>query len=722
MQLIIAEKPSLARAIVAAIDNNPVKEKEFFRCKNDVVVTWLLGHVLEQFGPDEYKEEWKRWDLALLPMIPAEWKLKEVGTAKAVIRNVKSLLKQAKEVVHAGDPDREGQLLVDEFLEFFGWKGKTSRLLLKDLTPETIRKALGEMKDNAGLQGLKNAALARQRADWVVGMNASRYFTIAARSVGHDGVLSIGRVQTPTLWLVVKRDMAIRDFKAVPYYLVQAKINLENPERGFSGTWQPDAERTPLDEEGRLVDRASAEALIDKVKGKQAEIAFYEKKERAESPPLPFRLSDLQAQANRQLGLTLKQTLDTVQGLYEKQLVSYPRSDCPYLPEALHEKAGEIIGTIMNTFPQFGAAKDMADVSRKGKAFDDKKVAEHYAITPTGKAPANLSDTELKVYELICVRYLLQFFPDHRYRAVTAEFVCESELFRATGRELVDMGWRGWRDAGGKDADREEDGELVFIPQVSVHETGTVESGFIQDKKTTPPKPHNDGTLVKAMSNIHQYVTDPEIRKRLREVDGIGTSATQYAILEKLLAKGLARREKKEIRSTEVGRVLIDALENGTSESRLLAAPDMTAIWEQEIGKIERGEASIDKFLAGVSGKISAVVNTPIDGSAFSALGKDAKKCFKCGKGILKKIKGKSGPFWGCQNPACKATFGDKDGEPQPKPKEKEGVCPACGGTARLRKGPYGAYWRCGACDQNFNDDGGVPMPKNAQNATAKKR
>jgi DNA topoisomerase-3 len=717
--LIIAEKPSLARAIVAAIDNNPVKERESFRCKNDVVVTWLLGHVLEQFGPDDYREEWKRWDIALLPIVPSEWKLKEIGSAESVIRNAKALLKNAREVVHAGDPDREGQLLVDEFLEFFGWKGKTLRLLLKDLTPETIRKALGEMKDNAGMQGLKNAALARQRADWLVGINASRYFTVAARSAGYDGVLPVGRVQTPTLWLVVKRDMAVRNFESVPYYFVQAKLDLENPERSFSGTWRPNPERTPLNEEGRLVDRAIAEALAEKVKGKQAEITVYEKKERSEPPPLPFRLSDLQSAANKQLGLTLKQTLDTVQNLYEKQVVSYPRSDCPYLPESLHEKAGEIVGTVAKTFPQYESMiKDMTDVSRKSRAFDDKKVAEHYAITPTGKVPSGLPDMEQKVYELICVRYLLQFLPDHKYRAITAEFVCESELFRAAGRELVDMGWRGWRGAGEKDADEEESGELIFIPQLFVHESGTIEGVSVRDKKTTPPKPFNDGTLVKAMSNIHQYVTSPDIRKRLREVDGIGTSATQYAILEKLVTKGLVRREKKEIRSTEVGQVLIHALENGNAESRLLAAPDMTAIWEQDIGKIERGEASIDEFLAGVAEKISAVVKAPVNGAAFSPLGKNLKNCFKCGEGILKKIKGKNGPFWMCRNPECKTTFNDKDGEPQPKPKED--VCPACGGLVRQKKGAYGLYWRCVQCDQCFNDKDGFPAIKSA--AGAKKR
>jgi DNA topoisomerase-3 len=384
------------------------------------------------------------------------------------------------------------------------------------------------------------------------------------------------------------------------------------------------------------------------------------------------------------------------------------------LPESLHEKAGEIVGVIAKTFPQYGPViNDLADVSRKGRAFDDGKVAEHYAITPTGKAPVNLSETEMKVYELICVAYLLQFLPDHKYRAITAEFVCESELFRAAGRELVDMGWRGWRGAGEKDA--EEGGELIFIPPLSVRETGTVDGGFIQDKKTTPPKPFNDGTLVKAMSNIHQYVTDPAVRKQLRDVDGIGTSATQYAILEKLVAKGLVRREKKEIRSTEVGRVLIDALERGNAESRLLAAPDMTAIWEQEIGQIESGKTTVGKFLAGVAEKVTAVVKAPIDGAAFSPLGKNVKKCFKCNVGVLKKLKGKNGPFWGCQNPACRATFNDDGGKPQPKP--KEGVCPSCDGVVKLKKGPYGNYWRCSQCDECFNDDHGVPMVRGTAKA-----
>ncbi|GHV40462.1 DNA topoisomerase 3 [Synergistales bacterium] len=712
MRLIIAEKPSLARAIVSAIDSGAKKEVGYFKCKNGDVVTWLLGHVLEQLKPDDYCDEWSKWNIESLPMVPKEWQLKQKPSAKAIIQTVKSLLRETSEVVNAGDPDREGQLLVDEFLDFFGWKGKTLRLLLKDLTPEAIRKSFEGMKDNAAFQGLKNAAIARQRADWIVGMNATRYFTIAARGVGHDGVLSIGRVQTPTLGLVVRRDNIIDNFKSIPYYVLKANINLSD-KGNILGIWQPNSKTTQL-EEGYLADKSIAEKLLQDIKGKPAKISKYERKEKSESPPLPYRLSDLQVQANKKLGLTLKNTLDTVQNLYEKQVVSYPRSDCQYLPESHHANAAHIIEGITGTFPQYAeSVHKSVDLKRKSKAFDDSKVAEHYAITPTGKKPSGLSEIEMKVYEMICVRYLMQFMPIYKYHSIVVEFLCGPELFCAIGRDVTEEGWKHWDRAEKKDPDddADEQDETAVIPRVAVGDTGVITDGSIQDKKTKPPKPYNDGTLVKAMSNIHQYVKAPEIAKQLREVDGIGTSATQYTIVEKLLANGFLERRKKEIHSTDTGKTLISVLENGIEPAKILAYPDMTALWEKEIGEIEKSGSTVDKFLSGVIDKIAAIVKNTADMKSFSGMGggvKGTEKCPKCG-GAMRKIKGKNGVFWGCQNQNCKVTFDDDKGKPFV---SRESVCPVCGGTAKSKLGQYGTYWRCGTCDQILKDENGKPVEK----------
>jgi DNA topoisomerase-3 len=273
MRLIIAEKPSLARAIASALDTKHKKTDSGLVCEfgatqqadrknvsSKVIVTWLLGHVLEQYEPDDYCDEWKKWSLEALPIVPNEWKLKEVKSAKSVIVNVKKLLKEAHEVVHAGDPDREGELLVDEFLEFFKWKGKTSRLLLKDLTPDAIRKAFASMSDVSEFAGLKNAALARQRADWLVGMNGSRFFTIMGRLKDKSsGVISVGRVQTPTLGLVARRDTSIENFTPVAYYIISATLSLHaRGGNSVTGVWQPESLTEKLsaafDEERRLTD------------------------------------------------------------------------------------------------------------------------------------------------------------------------------------------------------------------------------------------------------------------------------------------------------------------------------------------------------------------------------------------------------------------------------------------------------------------------------------
>jgi DNA topoisomerase-3 len=716
--LYITEKASVGRALADVLPGEKNRASNHIRCGGDVV-GWASGHLLRLFEPEEYDANLKVWSLEALPIVPERWKYSSVERTKTLLEGLGRFLKEAGAVIHAGDIDREGQLLIDEILEYFGWKGPTKRLRINDINPDAIRKALKEMRDNADYRGESLAGRARSYADYLAGVNLTRWCTKCADGAKYDlngKVFSVGRVQTPTLGLVVRRDREIENFVSRPYFVLSTTLELSG-ERKIVGRWQSNNEKETVEGSSGSseLSREACETLCEKIRGR-GEVTAVDKKVHRKSPPLPYSLAKLQMDASRLYDIT--DALKHVQKLYELGCVSYPRTDCPYIPEIHHAQARVVLDAITSACPELRDILNEADPGRKSPAWDDSKINEHYAIIPTVKAPANeaLSEAERKIYCLIARRYALQFLPDHEYEETTIEFIAGGEQrFRTSGRTLLVSGWRRWEKEG-------ETGEsgLPLLPSILVGEAGNI-APRVEEKKTTPPKRFTYDTLLGAMNSIYLYVQDPEIRKLLKELDGIGTAATQENILTLLFERGYIEKKKKQIFSTPTGRALIDLLSAGT-KSIMFVTPDLTALWEQKMTRIEKGELPVDAFVSEVAGMVGEIVREPLCIPEIPELPRK-KKCLAEGcDGYLNRKIGAYGPFYAC--PVCKHVFREHDGEPvagRPLGEVTETDCPlSCGKKARRFEGKYGPFWKCG-CSPGvfFRDVNGKPVaPVNS----AKKR
>ncbi len=592
MKLYIAEKPSLGRAIAAVLPGPQKKEEGLIRCGGDQVVSWCIGHLLEQVEPDAYNEAFKQWRLEHLPIVPQEWQLKPRKGVSKQLSVLRKLVKSADEIIHAGDPDREGQLLVDEVIEFLkvptSKKSQVQRLLISDLNPDAVRRALQRMKSNREFVPLSVSALARSRADWLFGINMTRALTVKGRSSGYNGVLSVGRVQTPVLGLVVQRDAEIDAFVAKPYFEVDAHLLTERGER-FTARWQPsEACAKYQDEEGRVLSKALAANVVARITGQPAGLLKDERKTGQQAVPLPYNLSSLQIDCAKRFGLNAQQVLDAAQALYEKHnLITYPRSDCRYLPAEHFGEGARVTQAISRTQPELATAVQNADLSLKSKAWNDKKVEAHHAIIPTSKAasPERLSRAELQVYSQIARQYLMQFYPPCRYADRRVEVEIAGGLFVAKVRQILDPGWKALL---GKEAEDETEGQLPTLkPDEPLH----CEQGELLEKMTQPPKAFTDATLLAAMTGIARFVQDAELRKVLRETDGLGTEATRAGIIELLFRRGFLERQGKQIHATAAGRALIAALPDE------LSRPDMTAHWESQLDAISRKAFNYQGFM-----------------------------------------------------------------------------------------------------------------------------
>lgn len=445
MRLYIAEKPSMGREIAAVLPG-PVRKGNGFIETGAGTVTWLFGHVLRQAEPQEYDAKYKVWRAEDLPIIPEHWKLMVSESSAKQFAVVKQLISQADEIVHAGDPDREGQLLVDEVLEYVGCNKPVQRILLNALDEKSIREAIDQLKPNAQFFNLRQSALGRARADWLIGMNLSRAYTMAAQRSGHRKlVLPIGRVKTPTLALVVRREREIENFKPVDYFNIKAVFQHTNGQ--FQAQWKPNEMQQGLDSEGRLVDKQIAEAKLNFF-GQEplaGVISGYSKAKKQEAQRLPFSLSTLQVLAGRRFGYEPQQVLDTAQALYERKLTTYPRSDCEYLPTNQFKESQSILTNLQSCGDDTLAnwAKG-ADGKIKSRAWNDKKISAHHAIIPT-RVKADLSKmnaVERNIYFLIAQAYMAQFYPVHTYYQTKVEVAYKEELFAASGRTEIDLGWK----------------------------------------------------------------------------------------------------------------------------------------------------------------------------------------------------------------------------------------------------------------------------------------
>jgi len=632
MKLYIAEKPSLGRAIADALPKPHKKEPGFIRVANGDCVSWCIGHLLEQVEPEHYNPTYKQWRLQDLPIVPEQWQLQPKKKTAKQLNILKKLSKQATALVHAGDPDREGQLLVDQVINFLGVSSEVrdsaQRCLINDLNPSAVSRALGQLKSNQDYYPLSISALARSRADWLYGINMTRVYTLQGRKAGYDGVLSVGRVQTPILGLVVRRDHEIESFQSHPYFEVLASLegkslageSLEDESlegesiESFSARWQPSEACEPyMDQDGRVTSKALAENVVRRIEGRDAIVKAVTNKQGQQLPPLPYNLSSLQIDAARLFGMSAKQTLDACQALYEKyQLVTYPRSDSRYLPAEQHRQAATVISAVtrncagQKTIPKslqvITEKIDNIDQSLKSRAWNDGKVEAHHAIIPTLKKfdLGKLSSAEINVYALVVRQYLCQFLQPARYADVRIEVEIEAGLFVAKSRQSLQEGWRIlFRNTASHDDDK-------TLPEVKEGQQLLCTAAEFQEKQTRPPGHYTDATLLSAMTGISRYVSDLNIKKILKETDGLGTEATRAGILDLLFKRGFLVREgrgkKRQIKSTMTGQTLIQALPDSATR------PDMTAHWESQLNEISRRKGSYDGFMLPLTRQLEEMV------------------------------------------------------------------------------------------------------------------
>ncbi len=631
MRLFIAEKPSLGRAIAAVLPKPHSKGEGFVRAANGDVVSWCIGHLLEQAEPEAYSPAYKQWRLDTLPIVPEQWQLQPKAQTRKQLSVLRKLVKEADQLVHAGDPDREGQLLVDEVIAYLkvpaARRHATQRLLISDLNPQAVSRALQQLKSNQDFMPLSVSALARSRADWLYGMNLTRACTVKGRQGGLQSVLSVGRVQTPVLGLVVRRDEEIARFVSRPFYEVRAALHMDDASPlSFYARWQPSEACAPhLDEDGRVLNPKLASNVAGRIRNQLAQVDSVERKQKQQAAPLPYNLSALQIDAARAFGLSAKQVLDACQNLYEKhQLITYPRSDCRYLPNEHYGRRQPVVQAIAANDQQLAGVIEQADLSLRSKAWNDSKVEAHHAIIPTEKGSGfnRLNLSEKQLYGMIARQYLLQFYPPFQYADTRVELTIAGGTFIASEREVLSAGWK--QALAGK---AEEENKAAAQPALPpLHQGQKLWSGEpqIDEKHTQPPQHFTDASLLAAMTGINRFVRDAELKKILRDTDGLGTEATRAGIIELLFKRGFLRREGKSIRATELGRALIQALPESTT------VPDMTAQWERQLNDISEKTLKYDDFMQPLLNQLQRLIaqTSVLDVQAFHGI-KTEKPAFR---------------------------------------------------------------------------------------------
>ena len=607
MKLYIAEKPSLGRAVADALPKPHRKADGCIYTGNGDVVTWCIGHLLTQVDPEAYDPSFKQWKFEHLPIIPEKWKLRSVAKTSKQLSVVKKLIKQADQLVHVGDPDREGQLLVDEVIHFSGVKGnklkQVQRCLISDLTVNAVKRSIGQLRSNQDFIPLSTSALARTRADWLYGLNLTRTYTLLAQKSGYQGVISVGRVQTPLLGLVARRDKEINDFVSKPFYdvLAHCKVNDNPSEMPFTAKWQPSEACEPYqDEEGRVLVKALAENVANRITNQPAIVKSFTNKNKKQIAPLPYNLSGLQIDAAKRFGYSAQQVLDAAQALYERhKLITYPRSDSRHLPRNHHQQAKYVTQAIAHNEPAMKQAVQDANLSIRGRAWNDSKVDAHHAIIPTdiNKSTSSLDVVSKNIYQLIARQYLCQFYDDYCYAECVAEIEINKGLFISKAKSKQSDGWKILFPQ--KEAES-------FLPPLKKGQVLHCERGEVVDKNTQPPAYFSDATLLAAMSNIARFVQDPELKKVLKETDGLGTEATRAGIIELLFKRQFLQRVGKTIQATEVGRKLIESLPDS------LTLPDMTALWEMQLNAISQKEQSYQGFVLPLQTQLGNIIQQAI--------------------------------------------------------------------------------------------------------------
>lgn len=609
MELYLCEKPLQAEDIANAI-GQPTKANGYFQVGPDIVVTWAKGHLMEMFSPEDYSSKYKKWNFTDLPIQPQHWKKKLKHATKNQFFIVSELLSKASIIYIATDIDREGESIAREILEQCKVTVPLKRIRITALDKDSIVYALSDVRDESETRNLAEAATARQQADWLVGMNLTRLYSLLAQHMGVNNTFHVGRVAIPTIALVCHRDNAIRQHKATPYYSL--KLGCEYRGEPFEAKWIPNKDQSNNDK--HCVNKLLRDDIAVDVRGSAAQIIKYELKEHKSSAPLPFDLNTLQQFASDRWRYTSKEVLKGLQSLYEKhKAITYPRTESRYLPSRFVHLVGDTLDTISHSGKTGELiVSGVVDVNiDTARVFDDEKVdSSHHAIVPTTKVIREeyLNKLESRLYHVICRYYVAQFYQNNITEKVSALLKSGNSVFGASGSRTLVMGWKavlGKNLALIKDAGHKDKAQAPPLPTLIYGDSVTITQVIPEDHMTTAPDPFTESTLIAAMKRIGKYIDDEQLKKTLDETAGLGTAATRADIIETAITRGYLQREthRKRIFSTNKGQELISIL------PKQIISPGTTALWEMRLEQVASGQLDADKFTHEIGNWVSKIVS-----------------------------------------------------------------------------------------------------------------
>ncbi len=625
-KLIITEKPSVARDIGKVLNIN--SRRDGYMEGKDYVVTWAVGHLITLFEPEDYSDTLKKWNYNTLPIIPKEIKIKPYERTVKQLNIIEMLCNREDidSLICATDSGREGELIFRYIYNYIGSSKPFQRLWISSMTDEAIKDGFLKLKDGTEYNRLYLSAKCRSESDWLVGINATRAYTTL-----NNTLLSIGRVQTPTLALVVNRHHEIDKFESKDYYEIVAKYK-----EGFVGTWfKEQISETKINSENE------AKQIIDKIMNKEGTITKVEKANKSQKAPYLYDLTELQRDGNRMYGYTASQVLEYAQNLYEKRkLITYPRTDSRFLSDDMKKTVEDTMYTI-NVAPYNKAIGSLMKdgkiiIKFSNRIINNKKITDHHAIIPSKKNPSNirLPEEELKIYQLIVKRFIAVFYPDFKFNTTKVTVVAEGENFISKGKIIKDLGWK-------KLYQKASDIDDQLLPEVKKDDTVYIIDSELQSKKTTPPKPYTEATILSAMENAGRFVEEEELKEQLKEA-GFGTPATRAGIIERLISVKYIYRKGKSLIPTDKGIKLIQIV------PQQLKSPEMTGKWERGLSKISRDELTVEPFMNSIHKFVAYIVKSASKTQSmvefdrenrgngnYTIKGKIFGKCPLCGEGQI---------------------------------------------------------------------------------------
>lgn len=629
MIVCIAEKPSVARDIADVLGAK--NKKDGYIEGNGYQVTWTFGHLCTLKEPHEYTSSWKAWSLSSLPMIPPRFGIKLISDPgiEKQFRIIEGLMQKADGIINCGDAGQEGELIQRWVMQKAGARCPVKRLWISSLTEEAIREGFSKLKDQQEFQPLYEAGLSRAIGDWVLGMNATRLYTLKYGQ--NRQVLSIGRVQTPTLALIVKRQQEIENFTPQQYWVLAtvyrdttftAIIRKSDEELAEEESEKKDTTKKakkPVENRGipPITDLATGQALMDRIREVPFTVTEVSRKQGTEAPPRLFDLTSLQVECNKKFGYSADETLRLIQSLYEKKVTTYPRVDTTFLSDDIYPKCPGILAGL-TPYTTFTAPLAGQTLAKSKKVFDNSKVTDHHAIIPTGQPPVNLTDMEKRVFDLVARRFIAVFYPDCKFSTTTVIGEADGIEFKVTGKQILDPGWRvifakpqtnlpeGMNDP---DSDPREGDEERTLPAFSKGESGPHQPK-LDEKWTQPPRPYTEATLLRAMETAGKLVDNDELRDALKE-NGIGRPSTRAAIIETLFKRHYIRKERKNLIATPTGVELV-----GLIHEELLKSAELTGIWEKKLREIERKSYDAATFLDELKQMVTEIVHSVLSDSS----------------------------------------------------------------------------------------------------------